>query len=193
MNMDLSEQSVSAKTWVVPYWVSQALNRNNLNNKDLSNYTQLRQVLSIEDMAVFLAVNSYQGNKYLASIATLLTFDAFTTITEEGRRELDEVILPLSRSEATIQAATTRLSFDEDETLEPSSDFHTVSSLSDGTVIFNIKRGFLTALKNRGYALRLASDHLKALYTHNSIYKVSSDAPSYRLYLELLSKKSTAV
>lgn len=182
-----------AVTLIVPYWVMQAFTRNNLNHIELLNYGSLRKVLSIDDVAQYYSVNMAEDNtcpvlgclssgNYGASEAIA------QTNTPEEKNELINAILPLARAATTLEEVQARLMGDvPDGPVAESTEYHTTVQVHGGATIFIIKRGFLEAVKNRDYALKVISDYLKAQYSQLPIDKVSN-LKAYSYYLKLLSE-----
>lgn len=186
---DIHAQS-STTSLLLPYWVQQALIRNNLNTADLLDYTKLRQILSIEDMAHLLCVNYGAKNRLLQSTSSWSTMSGygFNVMSDSEKKELETVIRPLSFTAESEASVIARLSSDDNKASPEllSQTLYGLDSLSSQLFVVHVKRGLLTAFKNRDYALRYVSDYLKALYGHEPLYRVSSQFYAYEIYLELL-------
>lgn len=182
---------------VVPEWIALAFHRNNLNLIELLNYGSIRKVLSIEDMAQFYSINcvSETTNQTLSVLGNFLINEIFRQhgITPQQEKEVKEIIHPLAMADSTLAEVLARLCLNEPSVsgsvrnnfLEEGASYHKVVSLHDGVSAFIIKRGFLDAIRNRSYALKVASDHLKVLYSNDTIQSVSSSRP-FAHYLKLL-------
>lgn len=184
---------------VVPEWVALAFHRNNLNLIELLNYGSVRKVLSIEDMAQLYCINCVPKsvNEVLSSLGDSLINNIFRQhgMTPQQEKEVKEIIHPLAMAESTLAEVLARLSpIGSHATNLPQNTthfspegvlYHNVVSLHDGVSAFIIKRGFLDAIRDRSYALKVASDHLKVLYSNDTIQSVSSSQP-FAYYLKLL-------
>lgn len=183
--------SISNETLVVPYWIAQAFTRNNLNHVELLKYDSLRKVLSVDDMAQYYCVNAVPESVcpvlyYMAS--GLRNVSSLDFSTPEQKKELAEIIQPLSNLADTWTSVYERLSFEFDnEQVDKKAQYHSTVSLHGGVTILIIKRGFLEACKDRDYARKVISDYLKAQYSQHSIDTVSK-LSAYSYYLKLLAE-----
>lgn len=182
---------IQNETLVVPYWIAQAFTRNNLNHVELLKYDSLRKVLSVDDMAQYYCVNAVLESTCPVLYYTASGLDNLSSLgfsTAEQKKELAEVIKPLSRLPETWTSVYERLSFEsENEQVDKDAQYHNTVSLHGGVTILIIKRGFLEACKNRDYAQKVISDYLKAQYSQHPIDTVSK-WPAYRYYLKLLAE-----
>ena len=182
---------IQNETLVVPYWIMQAFTRNNLNQVELLKYDSLRKVLSVDDMVQYYCVNAVPESVcpvlyYTAGGLNNISSLGFST--PEQKKELSEVIEPLSRLPDSWTSVYERLSFEsESEEYDKDVQYHSMVSLHGGVTILIIKRGFLEACKNRDYALKVISDYLKAQYSQHSIDTVSK-LSAYSYYLKLLAE-----
>lgn len=190
--MDGLDCGACTRSIIVPDWISQAITRNNLNTIDILNYSKLRNILSIEDMAQLVAVNTGMFDQYVEMTTSGLIgiWNDTNKLTSEQQIELDTVISKLAYSELTQEAVVARLTNDGANDSSNASPLFSIRSLQDKLIVINIARGFLNAIKDREFAIQYLSEYLKSLYSHESTYKVSAASRAYRLYLELLSKKS---
>lgn len=180
--------SINNETLVVPYWIMQAFTRNNLNHIELLNYDSLRKVLSIDDMAQYYCVNKVPESECAVLYYIASGLENFGFSTPQQKKELTEVIKPLSNVPDTWNSVFERLSFEsEAETVDKDALYHSTVSLHGGVTILIIKRGFLDACKNRNYARKVVSDYLKAQYSQLPINAVSK-LPAYSYYLKLLAE-----
>jgi hypothetical protein len=177
---------------IVPYWIQQLLARNKLNYIDLLDYNKIRSLMSIEDIATFMALtgnddlrDSFLGR--LNGIDNYIYYRYCERATVEQRKELDVVIGPLIQAESTYKTLIDRLSLDNpaDKDHISSEDLYTLQVNNDGTIFLFVKKGILNALEDRDYAHQLVSAYLQALYGLAPIHDVSfKDA--FKLYLALI-------
>lgn len=187
-------------TTVVPYWIMDALRRNNFNTMDIFDYGKLRKMLSIEDMAQFLCV---VNGAYLAKFkdsslnylrGSYVEFEKAisNTMTTEQKLEMDEVIQPLISAQATKDAVIDRLS-DLKFGARADEEYQTVIDADSKFIVVTIKRGILNALEDRAYLLKCVSDYLKALYTHVSTEVVASTYPYKTVFASYIGQLKSSV
>lgn len=177
---------------IVPYWIQQLLDRNKLNYIDLLDYSKMRQLMSIEDIATFMGVTSNDGlkNTFLGRLngfANFIYYRYFERASQAQREELDVVIGPLIQAETTMRSIVERLSLDNpaDKDHISSEDLYTLQVNNDGTIFLFVKKGILNALEDRDYAHKLVSAYLQALYGLSPIHEVSFQ-DAFKLYLALI-------
>jgi hypothetical protein len=190
-------QPNNVKTYLVPYWIQQAMARNKLNYIDLLDYDKLRSILSIEDIASLLALNTtclfpkrFDQADVFAQLFVSETYLYFTwsdRMSATNRVEFDNVISPLSRSDALVKSTMDRLLSDNPLNFDiiSSGDLYQLQVNNDGSVFAFIQKGLLSALEDRNCALKLVSDYLQALYGLLTIPEVSARS-AFKLYYKLI-------
>lgn len=191
-------QPGNVKTYLVPYWIQQVMARNKLNYIDLLDYDKLRSVMSVEDIASLLALNttclypkSFVGSKDL--FGQLFSADVYLWVTwsermsATNRTEFDSVIAPLSRSDELNKSTMARLMSDNPGNFDSisSGDLYQLQVNNEGSVFAFLQKGLLNALEDRNYALKLVSEYLQALYGLLTIQEVSARS-AFKLYYKLI-------
>lgn len=177
---------------IVPYWIQQLLDRNKLNYIDLLDYSKIRSLMSVEDVATFMALTN-NDNLRTNFLGRMNGYDNFIyhyyfeRASSEQRKELETVIMPLTQAETITKTLVDRLSLDDitDKDRILSEDLYTLQVNNDGTIFLFVKKGILNALEDRDYCKKLISAYLQALYVLAPIHEVSlTDA--FKLYLAVI-------
>ena len=108
-------------------------------------------------------------------------------MSSDNRKEYDNVIAPLSRSDALVNSTMARLIADDAVNFDiiSSGDLYQLQVNNDGTVFAFLQKGLLNAIEDRNYALKLVSDYLQALYGLLTISEVSARS-AFTLYYKLI-------
>lgn len=183
-----AHRPVPVSVVMIPYWIQQVLDRNKLNYIDALNYDAMRRILSIEDMAQLKCCNLFDNQSILGKILSfgdlaLLWQDKMSA---ENRAEYDNVVCPLSYSEASKIAVAERLTYLDAPSIPSFENIHRIQVMGSTLVFVFVQRGLLNALENRDYAKALVSDYLKALYSLMPIRDVSNGYPAFEMYFDLL-------
>jgi hypothetical protein len=191
-------QPHAVKTILVPYWIQQVLARNKMNYIDLLDYDKVRKVMSAEDIASLLVFELGAASNAKLSQRSLLKqlfttdsglFDVwnFNPKSPENEKEFTNVIQPLSHSQDLANNVVERLCFDEAVEFDANSygDLYRIQVNNDGTIFIFIQKGLLSALEDRSFAFKMASDYLQALYGLLTIPEVSARS-IFRLYFSLI-------
>lgn len=166
---------VTAKTSliVVPFWVADAIRRNKLDHIDILEYSAVQKIMSIEDMAHFVAINSavipgIDGAEYII----LNKWREATECTGNSLNQLYRVTEAVN----TKQDITTRLLVDNFDiaSIENPEQLYQVDIKKDSNVYITVKAGFLNAMNSNEFRKQFYSDVLKKLYSLLPIHMVST-------------------
>lgn len=182
-------------TVIIPYWIEDQAARNKINIADILHYDVLSKIASISDIARLLACQNISLQPYI----TDRYYDPFVSliIPDNQKNYFNDIILPLSLAQNIIDDVTHMLS--DDDTDDVSSDdgsslinddgsaklYHELRIVGSDLIFCIIKKGFLSAIKDREYAMRYISDTLKMHYSFLPIMSVSYTS-IFRDYVELL-------
>ena len=179
---------------IIPDWIYKAALRNKFNTIDLADYSKLRSIMSVEDMAEIFYINS-DGNNPLSFIKGVQDycsikghFDKANKLTEEQTKEIDNIIVPLSGAEYIKSRVVQRLQYtgpscvERDEIPSPLYKFITTNNRISFLILTT---GILNQLTNKEYTLNFMRECLRELYITNNISLVSG-SPLFLKYLQLL-------
>jgi hypothetical protein len=195
MDISLAEPSHRAgyppTVLFIPYWIRTVLQANSLNVIDVLNYSKLRPILSIEDLAeCYCAFNLVSPSKspvasFLNDLSSWTSHNFWReSQTPEQAAEFTSFIQPLGYSDPTISRVFDRLT--SLDPVDPGKNYHSTITAQGGFSFILLEQGFINALEDKGYRLRLLSDYLKLLYVTLPPHRVSLDYPAFKLYLEHL-------
>ena len=167
------------KTFIVPDWIVRALHRNKLNIIDLLDYSKVRAILSIDDMAEWFYLNDKftiegrrMSNEYLDA--------AFHSVTQAQKAEIRVSVLPLSGSEEIALSANTKLSGQVPE----SASVYKFIPINNVLYII-LSEGFITHLQVRANKDEFVKNYLKECYAMASVSDVSQHS-IFDLYLKAI-------
>lgn len=155
------------KIFVVPGWIYRSVLRNKLNTIDMLDYTKVRSVLSLNDMAEWFYMNDrFQIDGCLLSSAFLdLHWHSFT---EAQRAEVKNSVLPLSGSEEVADSAKAKLTGSYPMS-EVAYQFITI----DNILYILLNEGFMSAISKPDYKSEFVKNYLKECYAMASVSDVS--------------------
>jgi hypothetical protein len=167
---------------VLPHWIHRAIIRNKLNLTDIQNYSTVRRILSLDDMAVWEYLNTLftlDRGVIKYSISSTPLADLFSITSSEERIEYDSHIIPLSGSPDMAASIKERLSA-EDNTDDA------YSIILDGHIVYVVLHaGFLTHVANDANMLTFVQQYLKNCYKLDTVPNVAL-LSLFRLYIELI-------
>lgn len=176
---------------IIPYWVENVLNRNNIDLIDILNYPKLSAVLSLDDLAQLNALQTLEESKTIKELTNgQCLFSSWRQSTQESQWvELDSALYPLSCSKDLRRDLVERLSL---EFAPMSYDTHNstlpkykIVDLNRDITLFVLNPGFIDFEFDKINFFTIISDLLKSLY----VYHTTSEVSSYQLfskYIQLL-------
>ncbi len=167
------------KVFIVPGAIVRSLHRNKLNIIDLLDYSKIRAILSIDDMAEWFYLNDKFTIDGKQISSAWLDFQ-FHSITQAERAEIQISVLPLSGSEEIAHSANTKLSG-----LVPEStsvyQFIPINNL----LYIVLSEGFITHVQDRKNKTDFVKQYLKECYAMASVSDVSK-LSIFDLYLKAI-------
>lgn len=176
---------------LIPYWIRDTLNRNNLNISDCLDMNILKSVMSVEDLAGF--ANAQQLLNTLTGCNNLAVYDLerewYQTADEKATAFISKVINPTRFDTNTVESVRTRLFNPELRKPEYDSPFITYD-LTPTALGVVINPGFFTTTPDYGLQFDLVKALLQALYECNIAPTEVSPSPLFKRYLDLLSERT---
>jgi hypothetical protein len=167
---------------IIPGWIYRAINKNKLNIIDVLNYSKIRSVLSIDDMAELVYMNDqFQINGYYLANTSYAT--TLLNLTPAQKAELDNSVRPLSLTEEIATSAKAKLTL-SNRMSECVYQFVTI----DNNLFVILNEGFLTSIQNDDRMHEFVKLYLKECYAMTSIKEVST-YDLFKLYLSSFSVK----
>jgi hypothetical protein len=167
------------KIFVIPDWIYRNVIRNKLNIIDIADYSKIRSIFSIDDMAEWFYLNDKLkiddiriSNEWL---------DCFWhSISPSQLTEVRNSVLPLSGSEEIAHSAKLRLT--KDSNLSKS----TYKFIVINNILYIIlSEGFITHIQNPANKLDFVKNYLKECYAMASVSEVAK-LSIFDLYLKQL-------
>lgn len=207
LDKSTSGESSRVATFVIPYWVDAAIQRNRLNYMSLKDMATLGQYVSLSDMAEVLALSGSTRNELLQSKAPLLYrlsyFGAERIWFDDGG--YDRPIYKLASMQNTHLDVLDRLSdpvpsgnccqaedipvLDETnpvmDPVQPEQELYKIVVVDHNTVVVVLQKGILNKLGDKEYSKGFLSAYLRALYSIESVDKVSEE-PAFYEYVSRL-------
>jgi len=180
----------------LPFWVEAAMNRNSCSLTNVLDYSEIRKILSLEDMSGLLALQEIKDVTRDESESNRTLLNIWNESAEGTHKtELDSVVIPMSRSNELKQELLIRLSNDSNcyETVQSASQASTVTyykvvDLGRVTSAMVVYKGFPDFVKDPENEYNVVVDQLKVFYVYLKSYQVSL-LPVFRRYLTLLVKR----
>lgn len=176
--------NVLLKTVAVPGWIYRALLRAKRSTADLTNYSVLREVLSVDDFAQWFYVNQHLkiDNQYMFQF-----FDErfFEGLSPAQALEIKNSVAPLAFSEEIASSVKTRLSTEKEDWQVSPTDVDYNFVLLDNTIFVILHEGFLKNMTDAQKRYAFVQEYLKKCYAMTSIADVSKMA-AFRSYVNHL-------
>lgn len=185
------------KVVLIPYWVQEALSRQNCSLADAMNFDQLVKCVNTNDLIGFLALQEFMlelAGYEVSGSALMLQW--MQTARDEGSESLlTQTIIPFTSQPEFLDDVHVRL-FTRDSQFERQAHHVEPFNMYDithdvaGVVIHP---GFFTEeTGSDGYRAALIVAILKVLYAYNAYHEVAS-TPLFKRYLGLLVDKQLTV
>lgn len=172
------------QVFVVPGWINRVLQRHKFSNRDLLDYSKIRSVVSLDDMAEWFHLND-QFKVDNSTLSTSLLDYHFHSATTEQKKEIRQTIVQLSYDDTVKSSALTRLAHANamgqilaDEELY---EFITI----DQTLFVVLNEGFGTIINHHQKKMEFIRRYLKACYAMTTIPFVSTMGV-FKLYVNQL-------
>src|SRR5574343_298890 len=161
----------------LPEYIEQALHRNKFNIVDIADYSKLRQVLSIEDMAVLNSIVSVvDKDSRLTSNVNAVYHSKFIFNNSESEQEFKRSVVTLSETEEITKSIKTYLTntpqVSNSEQYQSDKLPYRFIVLIDKIVVV-LSEGFLSYIEQPKNRLDYLRGCLKTLYSKLSIQDVS--------------------
>lgn len=177
---------------MVPAWLFRTVLRNKLNTIDLINYDKLRPIISVDDVAEYLAINDKLKIGGCNPNHYYYFGSMFRNLTPEQTIEWNNSVVPLSGSESISSSLISKLSRSNpmdsysDTEAKPPYTFITVNT----TVFVILEEGFITHMSSTDNMLDFIKLYLKNCY---AVAKMSivHQLPLFGLYIKLLQQKAS--
>lgn len=171
------------KTVMVPGWIYQSLIRHKRSVTDLTNYSVVRSIMSLNDITDWKFVNDHLqiADMYLTDTPLV---DIFSSLTPEERNEIAVSVVPLSGSEENASSVKTRLSTKEVNPFNSEEEEYQFVC-ADNTIYVILNPGFLNICNNKENYFEFLQNYLKKCYGMTSIPDVSNMAV-YKAYIHHL-------
>jgi hypothetical protein len=175
---------------LIPHWVHETMKRNKLELSAVLDFKKLRTLLSLQDMAGFLALQEFAsqltGMKEVHIGSLYFGWSASILINEHDQNDyLGKVVSPLADDPSIHKEVAARL-FEpaaRQSRLEKPFICYDLSPEFEGVVI---NPGFFTQTSDSSLQAELVSAMLKALYVYEPYNEVCK-TPLFKRHLELLS------
>ena len=175
---------------LIPFWVHETLRRNKMELSEVLDFKKMREVLTLQDMACFLALQEYaamltgaqemhMGSLYFGWSASILANE------HEVQSYLGEQVGRLAEDASTRKEVFARLFAENSRCERHEKPFicYDLSPEFEGVVI---NPGFFTQIGDRQLQSDFVAALLKALYVYEPYNEVSK-TPLFKRHLELLS------
>lgn len=172
----------------IPFWVETALQRNSCAMDVCLDYSQIRCILSLEDMSGLLALQDCKSvtRDESALNRTLLTSWNETAMGAQ-RIELDSTIIPLARSNELKDEICKRLQkcSDTGDAIENETVYYKLVDISRDVAAMVVYPGFPEYVSKPENEYKVLVDQLKIFYVYMKLHQVSL-LPIFRRYVLLL-------
>jgi len=175
------------KIILIPYYVQEIMQRNSLQLADCLDLVKIRRVISVQDIAGFIALQGYNKTIFGIDIIDDLSFTLSNSIIK-GNTELNDflwkTLTPLSIDESIQNELKARLfesSGKIDHYKEPFGIYDLTPEVG-GVVIYP---GYFTTNGNTELQKNVIEKVLKLLYVYGAFHEVAS-TPFFNQYLKLL-------
>lgn len=165
---------------IMPGWVYRSIIRNKLNIIDASNYSKMRKILSLNDIAEWQNANASVNvqKEYLGGFGELI----FENMNDSEKNEMKNTILPLSGSIQIAENVKIKLSVINDM-VETAYQF----IRNNNTLYVILNEGFLSKTTDRRYTMDFVKNYLAQCYSLTTIHEVSKMS-IFKLYIKLLNQ-----
>ncbi len=191
---------------VVPYWIANAIRLNKRDYMDLLDYKKAREILSLQDMADLVQLQSLPGTFMFSSDGVGFAGDISAlvsswrvNISEKDLAELNNAVIPMTK--LPVDNLVERLKtpdengFDSDTIydgpgvvpLNKMTTAYNFSMTKNKVCFITLKKNSLNSLTERKVAKEFLSDLLKSMYTFMSIRQVNNSwfgGKIFRYYLD---------
>lgn len=190
---------------IVPAGIKRALSRNQFNYMDILNYDKIRKILSVEDLAIWLATNRLNVFKAFDNHGGFAYGDLFATSADTQKdlsEEFNKIIYPLSIADTTKEKAQADLhtppGVDLDRTTpidpdlleagkaDPQLGLYEYKIINESLFILFVETGILDAIEDRDYLKVMVSNYLKTLYSLLPLGNVSDRYRAFETFINLL-------
>lgn len=174
------------KITVIPGWIYRSLLRNKFNIVDVANYGKLRKILTLDDLATYVAAND-RLKINSSRISTALPYsNLFISMSSEERIEYERSVLSLSETEAIALTMFNSLRGEHLELNSMSEPLYKFISTED-TIFVIINEGFLSKIAD--FEFEFVKQYIKQCYSVLPIHEVSKIS-LFSEYIKHLNKAS---
>lgn len=182
------------KTFIlVPHWIAKALERNLLRLSDIGNYSRLKEIFSVEDIASILALQEAVCEKCKDKISPFvgwLTDPSFwnlkdlwgnTALEREALSRDRDILYDIGYSKMQQEEVLLRLTKNDNDIVN-SKDLYTLVDCDKDLIVMVVYPGFIEALERPKFMYGIFKRLLKILY----VYLGPVECFSMRVYKEYI-------
>ena len=166
----------------VPHWMAATIRRKGMSITSLLDYSKIRQIFSLNDLAGLLCVqdgtgeNTANNNNVIVPFSNKHWFGHLLSswnksATSAQALELDSTVKPLSHSDDVRGEILSR--FEEVDDMQDDRPFFELIDVERGCVFIIMNPGFIKGLQDPEVKFDLVRKILKVFYVHNSVRDVS--------------------
>ncbi len=172
------------KVKVIPEWIFKAISRNKLNVVDIEDYSKIRSILSLEDLAILEYLNTrFSITKQQIRLATVDLFDV-SKLTPEQQKEY-QAVRTLSTTDDNKDTAYAKLSCPSGSCLSGENNNRYTFIPTHNFVALILSEGFITEVNETDKLKAFYAAYLEHCYFMASVDEVSQLAV-FNGYLTLL-------
>ena len=167
------------RIYVIPGWIYRSIIKNKINVIDKTDYTEVRKVLSTDDLASwFYLNNNFKVNG--ANLSNTDLYSLFLKLSEENDLEVKTSIVPLIDLKDVVNRTIERLTATNNMT---DSDYSIISNQNFILVVLN--EGFLSSIQKKENLYQFVISYLKSCYALMPIAEVSY-LSLFNLYVNII-------
>lgn len=162
---------------IIPFWVESVLNRNNIGLVDILDYSKLKSILSINDIAQLLALQCLEESITIKELdGKWYLFNSWSKSAQASQKtELDSVVDQLSCSKDLQRELMGRLSLEYAPIVfNIEAPKYKIIDLNRDVTAIVLNPGFIDFERDQVNAFNIFSNLLKSLYVYNTISDVST-------------------
>lgn len=172
------------KVKVLPEWIFKAISRNKLNVVDIEDYSKIRSILSLEDLAILEYLNTrFSITKQQIRLATVDLFNV-SKLTPEQQKEY-QAVRTLSTTDENKDTANAKLSYPSGSSLTGEKINKYKFIPTQNFIVLVLSEGFIADINDNNNLKTFISTYLEHCYFMASVDEVSQLA-IFNGYLTLL-------
>lgn len=172
---------------VVPYWIKNALNRHGLGLDTVLDFSKLRPIMSLEDLAGLKFLEFRDKDSRLWALGDYYSVSLPEKNFHEETKKIEREVFELAVLEAVKKTTLERLTLSHEE-FQKEAQYYSWATVGN-TFFLIIEKGFINALMDHDSLYSFYASYLQTLNQSVEVWRLAANSEIFKKYLNFTQSK----